>query len=345
MSGARSHGPVTRRNARRGAGRWARAASVAGALLLAGAAATPVAAQGATALADRCPAPPPTVQGSDYCPRVAHAIGILQPRLAVLAAGGNPVPGTASTLGTRLGSLPRISVAGRLGGVTVQLPAVSSAEGGCAMRSHTLAIGGDAAVGVFPGFSLLPTVGGFGSIDALGSAGFVLPTGGLAQSRPFTWAAGARLGIVRESFTMPGISVSGMYRAIGDASYGDPVLQRHSTHFEINRSRVLSVRAAASKRLLLVHTTAGVGWDRTTSNVSIVTAEPPAGPQPPVRWNGFRSERGHAFVNAAWTALIFSMTGEFGVQAGGDAERALVTVRPLVERRGYYGSLAARMAI
>jgi hypothetical protein len=36
------------------------------------------------------------------------------------------------------------------------------------------------------------------------------------------WALGARVGILRESFTAPGVSVSAMYRSIGSFSYGDP---------------------------------------------------------------------------------------------------------------------------
>src|SRR5687767_11780950 len=59
-----------------------------------------------------------------YCNLVAEAIGIAQPRVGLALAGGNPVPGASSTLGMRLGAIPRISVAGRVTGVLLELPPI-----------------------------------------------------------------------------------------------------------------------------------------------------------------------------------------------------------------------------
>ena len=45
---------------------------------------------------------------------------------------------------------------------------------------------------------------------------------GFAEDTPdFSYGVGARLGLLRESFTMPGISVSLMYHRLGTVSYGD----------------------------------------------------------------------------------------------------------------------------
>jgi hypothetical protein len=48
-----------------------------------------------------------------------NAAHVLQPALAITAAAGNPIPGASSTLGMRLGSVPRMTVAGRFTGTWV----------------------------------------------------------------------------------------------------------------------------------------------------------------------------------------------------------------------------------
>src|SRR5688572_24630681 len=45
-----------------------------------------------------------------FCQDVADASAILQPRLGIAVSGGNPVPGTASTMGMRIGTLPRVGI-------------------------------------------------------------------------------------------------------------------------------------------------------------------------------------------------------------------------------------------
>ena len=55
------------------------------------------------------------------CRLAVGAARILQPRLAAALFAGNAVPGTASTLGMRLGTLPRISVAFQVTGAPAEL--------------------------------------------------------------------------------------------------------------------------------------------------------------------------------------------------------------------------------
>ncbi|HSJ10798.1 MAG TPA: hypothetical protein VK928_12820, partial [Longimicrobiales bacterium] len=161
-----------------------------------------------------------------FCENVADAATMLQPRVGIALSGGNPVPGTASTLGMRLGSMPRISLTARVTAADVDLPAVERMTDSADVSFPVGSIAADVSVGLFSGVSLLPTVGGFGSIDLLGSVGIIpLPRGeGFDNSAPLTWAAGARVGILRESFTAPGVSVSMMYRRLGDVTFGDSTL-------------------------------------------------------------------------------------------------------------------------
>ncbi|HSL69069.1 MAG TPA: hypothetical protein VK864_02450, partial [Longimicrobiales bacterium] len=53
-----------------------------------------------------------TEQTRRFCNLVVEAIEIAQPHIGLALTGGNPVPGANSTLGMRVGSVPRISIGG-----------------------------------------------------------------------------------------------------------------------------------------------------------------------------------------------------------------------------------------
>jgi hypothetical protein len=311
--------------------------------------ATPAAAQG-DRLRDQCAEQFPIAaqQAREYCERAAYAIGITQPRVGMALTGGNPVPGTASTLGTRLGAIPRLSVSARVTGAWTELPDIRTGAATGTIRFPAPALNVDAAMGVFGGMALLPTVGGFGSVDVLGSFGIIpLPEGRGFGDRPTSWALGARLGLLRESFTMPGVSVSGMYRRVSDIRYGDAQLQEYDVFFSMDDMTVTSVRAAISKRLLVVGLAGGVGWDRHASDITLRVRDPFTGSiaPPELRQNGFSSTRTTAFFNGSFTMLLLNIVAEGGWQAGGTGNPTSAQVRDLVERSGYYGSLALRLAL
>src|SRR5207253_5684532 len=109
----------------------------------------------------------------------------------------------------------------------------------------------DASFGVFTGFGLLPTVGGFLSLDLLGSAGILpAPTSKGFSGSARSYAGGARLGILRESFTAPGISGSVMYRRIEHITYGDAQFTARDAYFTLGGFNTVSLRGVISKRLL-----------------------------------------------------------------------------------------------
>src|SRR5690606_37409342 len=88
------------------------------------------------------------------------------------AAQGNPVPGSSSTLGRRLGTSPRIALSLRAGITRASLPDARSGDVPADDRSFGIpTLEGGVAVGVVEGFSPLPTVGGILSVDLLASAG------------------------------------------------------------------------------------------------------------------------------------------------------------------------------
>ncbi|HYJ80399.1 MAG TPA: hypothetical protein VEW03_12380, partial [Longimicrobiaceae bacterium] len=252
-------------------------------------AAVPAAAQDSE-LAATCNGVPQ--QARETCLTVAQAAESAQPQLGILIAGGNPVLGTASTGGVRLGLVPRVSAGLRLNVVFARVPDIIVDQSGAAQTvNETLgipapALGGNVSLGLFPGLSLAPTLGGFGAVDLLGSATWLpfktLGVEGFDEDTPeFAFGGGVRVGLLRESFVTPGVSVSAMYRRLGRVRFGDvcpggesPTAPPGGTclsegdvgEFEFDLTN-WSYRAAVSKRFLGLGLTAGLGYDRFESDV------------------------------------------------------------------------------
>lgn len=260
------------------------------------------------------------------CARMAEAAEVTQVRTGIALTGGNPVLGASSTLGMRLGAIPRVTAAARFTVAQLDAPDISSAS---EMNGLPRSLNIDAAVGVFSGLSLLPTVGGFGSIDVLGSYGRLTLPDDYLQETVNSWGVGVRLGILRESFTAPGVSLTGMYRKTGDVQMGSDVGPGDGpgTFFGIDDASVLSGRATIGKRLLMLGAVAGVGYDRYSGTATIRNQD-----QFDHTTDDFTNSRTTAFANLSWTMLILHIVGEGGIQRGG-------------EENAYYGSLAVRLAL
>lgn len=282
----------------------------------------------------------------ERCLSVLQALEIAQPRLGLAFSGGNPVPGTGSTMGMRLGALPRVSIGGRITAVWTEIPDVlDDPEEELSFPVPSVDL--DVSVGLFSGFSPAPTVGGVGSVDLLASAGIIpIPEGeGFVGDKPMSWAVGARVGILRESFVVPGISISGMYRRMDEVAYGDSTLTDEPAFFSTDLTN-LSVRATIGKRLLFLGATAGVGYDKYTSEM-VARARAPGTPfTATVEFEDFENSRTSAFVNLSWTMLILHLVGEVGWQSGGDAvEGARIGTDFDPEKGTYFGSFAIRLSI
>lgn len=273
------------------------------------------------------------------CERVVDMALTLPSRVTLAAAGGNPVAGTASTLGMRVPGSPRWSLALRGTVARATLPPAFASG----VEATAWSLNADASIGLFNGFHLLPTIGGFGSIDVLASVGLLsVPSDdGFDRSSPLTWALGARLGVLRESFTAPGISVSAMYRALPDIEYGEfppgPSFLNAGQH-------ALTLRGLVGKRILGVDLAAGIGWDRASSDVRVQYDEP--GPVIPrtvtVQENDLTFTRTSFFGNLSYTLMILNLSAELGWQADGDAAAG---AHPDTSSGGPFGGIAVRLAI
>ena len=252
-----------------------------------------------------------------FCRTVAQGAEALLPVMVIAAEGGNPVPGTASTLGMRLTSMPRWTIGGRITVAQGTAPDLMTMVGDDPVQVVPAAFSADASVGVLPGWSPLPTVGGVGSLDLLfgGTVVPLLSSDEYGGSGGWGFATGARVGLLRESFTLPGVSVSGMYRILRDIKLGDDELGTTQSYIRSDLG-IISARAAASKSIFLLNVTAGVGWDRMQGDVEMgyatlletvrVTAE------------DARIDRVTFFGELSYTLMVLNFVLSAGWQQGPD---------------------------
>lgn len=346
--------------------------------------AAPAAAQSGVGAPCADPRLPASVR--DDCFTVAQAVESAQPQLGILLAGGNPTLGTASTGGIRLGVLPRVSATAKANLVFIRLPDIlAESAGGAAGRLDDVAgipapaLSGTASIGVYPGVSVAPTVGGVGAVDLLGSAAWLpLRTfdveGFRAGSPDFSFGVGARLGLLRESFTMPGVSVSLMYHRLDRLRFGDvceepglggvglqgdgydaafgPCLGGAGDpgEFEVDLS-TWSTRGAVSKRLLGLGLTAGVGYDRYASDVGFGLRTPcpvDAGSNCYFRASGMELDSGRwsGFLNGSFSLLVATLGAEVGWLQGDRPIQGFPAASDFDPRDGaFFGSLGLRIAL
>lgn len=334
-------------------------------------ASAPLAAQ--NDLLSTCEAEVP-VAARDRCLAVAQAVDAAQPQLGILMAGGNPTLGTASTGGVRLGVIPRVSLTARVNVVAARLPDIRELQNDETAATETFsvpapAVGANLSVGLTQGFNLAPMLGGFGSIDLLGSVS-VLPLSLVDDfgDNAFSWGAGARIGVLRESFVTPGVSVSVMYRSLGEVSFGEVCSGTETASViapgDPNRRTCigegdfgeiafglsnLSARAAVSKRLLGLGLTAGVGYDQfeTDANFAFSAFELDDAREL-FRFSDVAvdNDRWSAFANASFTLLVASLVGEVGWMQGSEAIAGFPAGSDFDPAEGtWFGSLGFRISL
>ncbi len=229
---------------------------------------------------------------------------------------GAHLSGASSTIGRRLGSSPRVSAGLRLRVTRFDMPDLIGGGTGTAGTNSVTAYGvkGSLAVGVLNGFSLMPTVGGILSLDLLASGSLTF----LGESDGFlgnegVLSLGGRLGIFRESFTMPGFTVSATH------SFGQHV----NWTAGVNGSQIdtdistTSVRAIVGKDFFTLAVLAGMGWDWDRGEMGVQVPDPtiPAGQGIGVM-DGLTTRRSVYFAGVSITRLVFQLSLEGGWAGG-----------------------------
>lgn len=301
----------------------------------------PAGAQSLDRLATAC-----SDSGADVvrCAELAVTARALQGHLGLMSGLGPEVAGSASTLGRRLGTTPRIAVEARAAFAHLGLPDLAdpgsepSREAAFVVPSLRAGI----TAGLFDGFQLLPTVGGFLSLDLLAHGTVVfLPTGDGFDGNASALTLGARFGLLRESFTLPGVSVSLSRRMLGEVTYGSA--EGPGGGEVMVDPKVTSVRATVGKDLLAVGVLLGMGWDRYSGSTAITAAT--EGTPVTTREGSFENSRKLWFAGAAMNFLVLQISAEAG-WAGGFGAVTEYRGAPFDPTGGnFYGSVAFRLTI
>ena len=293
-------------------------------------------------------------QLEDACQKAADLFAFVAPQVAVSIAGGNAVLGHASTLG----GPGRFSIGVRATGLRGELPDVGSVgiTAGPA-QADEFAVDEqwfglpqvDATVGLFGGIPLaLTRVGG---VDLLVSGSWIpeVDEGDFSLRAPdgqFKLGYGARVGILEESFSVPGVSVTYMRRGLPTidlvARAADDTLSVTGAKVDVD-----SWRLVAGKHLSVLGLVVGVGQDRydAEASVSAVVREGIL----------FRSEmatpapfsqdltRNNAFASLSLNFAVLHLVAEVGRSWGGDAPTVNTFAGTSAAEPRLYGSFGLRL--
>jgi len=151
---------------------------------------------------------------------------------------------------------------------------------------------------------------------------------------------GGRLGILRESFNLPGISLSAAHRFLGDSHLWNVASgDAFGGEFDL---QVTALRGIVGKDIQGIGFFAGLGWDRYDGDIALVVTDPEAEERRTL--GEIRSDRRLYFAGASMTFLALQISAELGVADGFDP-RLSPSVRsgfdPSV--RSEFGGLSLRL--
>ena len=280
---------------------------------------TPV---GVLAQEPQCAMPFP--DGTAACNTAVDAVRAFYPLAGMIISGGNPVLGTAGTLG----GLGHVTFTARVNAIKAALPDPTAANQSPVPSSFDGAVPAptvEGAIGLLKGVG-----GGLLSVDLLGSA-LILPTGiqNLTVDSNATHISdaalglgfGARVGVLKGSFPIPSVSVSWMHRSLPRLRYGTlgPAFGT-GDQFEFTMDLDAdSYRAVAGWKFVLVDLAAGIGIDRYKSentNIRFHDGTTPTSVRTVVI--NPANTRALVFVNGGLSLAAVKLVGELGLQAGKD---------------------------
>lgn len=251
------------------------------------------------------------------CQSTILAVQSIRGGISIADASGSELAGTSSTLGRRLGRTPRVSLAARFKAAVFDIPDVlgSGAELPGKTSVAAYSIKATAAVGVLDGFSTLSSIGGFLSLDLIGSLNLVfLQEGDGVSENEGLISIGGRLGLFRESFTMPGVTFSLVQHYGEDLNWGDVTTTGASLNADITTT---SLRATIGKDLFAIALLAGAGLDWQKGDFGVRVADPGvAGGEGVLVGQNMTTRRPVYYVGASLTRLIFQMSLEAGWAGG-----------------------------
>jgi hypothetical protein len=251
----------------------------------------------------------------------------MAPQLGLAIVGGSPTLGQASVVG----GLGHFSIGVRGNALAGHLPQVDQFQTSCnGAQSRTLPTaeqylglpGVDAAIGVFKGLPLGVT--NVGGIDVLLSAAYIPEFSGdgvevTAPDGSLKIGYGARVGVLQESLLVPGLSVSVLRRELPTVNL---VGTSGSNSLAVNNLSVKTTawRVVASKSLLILGVTAGMGrdsYDQSANVTATVQAPAPYGTVSESFDPQQSLTRTNMFAGASLNLLMLKLSGEVGKVSGG----------------------------
>ena len=259
---------------------------------------------------------------TEACNTAVDAVRAFYPLAGMIVTGGNPVLGTAGSLG----GFGHVTLTARVNAIKAALPDPTAATTSPVPSSFHGAVPApmvEGALGVFKGIG-----GGLLAVDVLGSA-LILPTGidNLTVDSNAThisdaalgFGYGVRVGVLKGSFPIPAVSVSWMHRTVPRLRYGTlgPAAGT-GDDFEFTMDlKGDSYRAVAGWKFVLVDVAAGIGVDRYKSmDTNIRFYDSPTTTRTVVI--NPTNTRAVVFVNGGLSLAAVRLVGEIGLQAGKD---------------------------
>lgn len=258
----------------------------------------------------------------DACYRSAQALASAYPQVGIAAAGGSPVLGTEGTRGVTLGLIPKTTGTLRLNAARIRLPELRSGASSETRTGVAMVAKIETATRLFDG-GASGTVTGIGSLDLLLDAG-VLPATGVLKRSATELGAGARLGLVRETFGLPGVALSAMVRHTARTAYGDDCgggatgecagTGAGELAFSVTD---VAARLTVGKRVGPVGLLGGAGLDRFSTHGDFAYRDTlPTSHALDARWH---DTRWSLFADLSCALTVGSLVLEGGWMSGGDA--------------------------
>jgi hypothetical protein len=294
----------------------------------------------------------------DACQMAVDVFQLLSPQLGLALAGGNAVLGSGSTLG----GPGHFSIGVRANVFQGDLPDITSfptpstsgrvqRTGAQALPANKTFVGlptADAAIGLFGGVPLpLTNVGG---IDLLLSATYV-PTIGdstsdvrIAPDRNLQLGYGVRVGLLKESIVVPGVSFTYLKRDLPSTSISGGSSDISVT-VQDAKVKTSAFRLVASKTLLTFGIAAGIGQDKydDEANVQGTVKGPPAQTSDVVTLSQ-KLTRTNYFVDLSLNLPVFKLVGELGQVSGGTVDTYNEFDSGRADKSRTYGSVGFRLA-
>ena len=258
------------------------------------------------------------------CNTAVDGVRAFYPLAGMIVDGGNPVIGTAGSLG----GLGHFALTARVNAIKAALPDPQAGSQSPVPSSFNGAVPApmvEGALGLLKGVG-----GGLLAVDVLGSA-LILPTGinDLTVDSGAThisdaalgFGYGVRVGVLNGGFPVPAVSVSWMHRTVPRLRYGTlgPIIGT-GDDFEFTMDLTSdSYRAVAGWKLAVVDLAAGIGVDRYKSrdtNIRFHDAVTPTSVRTVVI--NPTNTRALVFVNGGLSLAVVKLVGEIGLQAGKD---------------------------